>query len=234
LIAVDDRSRRSISEKLLERRRVLERIRRAVPEPRLCHLAPYNSTVFERDLALALDIPTYAADPHHADFGSGSGCRELFAQAGVPCPAGAAHINSIAEAIRAIIRLWRVKPDVTQLVMKLNQGVSGEGNAIVDLDGLPESVRSHAASQKCSRSKGVIGRLAVDFVVARRDDGRWEPFAIEINLRKGGTTHPYEALGRLAGGAHGDLVPHAELARRARTRWFHGRRQQLRGGGGAV
>jgi hypothetical protein len=39
----------------------------------------------------------------------------------------------------------------------------------------------------------VIGRLAIDFV-ARDDEQRWHPFAIELNLRKGGTTHPYETL----------------------------------------
>jgi len=33
---------------------------------------------------------------------------------------------------------------------------------------------------------GAIGRLGVDFVVARRDD-RWQPYAVEINLREGGT-----------------------------------------------
>ena len=38
--------------------------------------------------------------------------------------------------------------------------------------------------------------------MARTDDDRWEPFAIELNLRKGGTTHPYHTLVRLAGGAY--------------------------------
>src|SRR6266700_6320221 len=34
--------------------------------------------------------------------------------------------------------------------------------------------------------EGVIGRFALDFVVVR-SNGKWEPYAIEINLRKGGT-----------------------------------------------
>ncbi|MGI8802208.1 MAG: peptide ligase PGM1-related protein [Solirubrobacteraceae bacterium] len=49
---------------------------------------------------------------------------------------------------------------------------------------------------------GVIRRFAIDFVVARSDDGGWRPYAIEINLRKGGTTHPYETLAHLTGGAY--------------------------------
>ena len=38
--------------------------------------------------------------------------------------------------------------------------------------------------------KGAIGRFAVDFLSVKQEDGRWKHFAIEINLRKGGTTHP--------------------------------------------
>ena len=35
--------------------------------------------------------------------------------------------------------------------------------------------------------RGVIGRFAVDFLTARTERG-WKPYAIELNLRKGGTT----------------------------------------------
>jgi hypothetical protein len=37
---------------------------------------------------------------------------------------------------------------------------------------------------------GALGRVAVDFVAATDDTGAWHVYAIEINLRKGGTTHP--------------------------------------------
>ena len=47
--------------------------------------------------------------------------------------------------------------------------------------------------------EGVIGRFGVDFVVGRRDGG-WEPYAVEINLREGGTSHPYGALWLLTDG----------------------------------
>lgn len=35
--------------------------------------------------------------------------------------------------------------------------------------------------------EGVIGRAAVDFAAVRHGDG-WRPYALEINLRCGGTT----------------------------------------------
>ena len=44
---------------------------------------------------------------------------------------------------------------------------------------------------------GVIGRCAIDFVMV---GGR--AYAIEVNLRKGGTTHPFAALELLTGGAY--------------------------------
>src|SRR5438876_3653882 len=49
--------------------------------------------------------------------------------------------------------------------------------------------------------EGVIGRFALDFVVVR-SNGKWEPYAIEINLRKGGTTHPFLTLQFLTDGRY--------------------------------
>src|SRR5262245_12730481 len=48
--------------------------------------------------------------------------------------------------------------------------------------------------------EGVIGRFAIDFVTVRDADGRWTSYAIELNLRKGGTTHPFLTLQFLTDG----------------------------------
>jgi hypothetical protein len=50
--------------------------------------------------------------------------------------------------------------------------------------------------------RGVLGRFAVDFVTVQDGSGEWEAYAIELNLRKGGTTHPFLTLQFLAGGAY--------------------------------
>lgn len=51
--------------------------------------------------------------------------------------------------------------------------------------------------------EGALGRFAVDFVVTRDDaNGAWSPYAIELNLRKGGTTHPFLTLQFLTGGSY--------------------------------
>jgi len=48
--------------------------------------------------------------------------------------------------------------------------------------------------------EGVVGRFAIDFVVTRSSNGNWQPYGIEVNLRKGGTTHPFLTLKFLTGG----------------------------------
>jgi hypothetical protein len=54
--------------------------------------------------------------------------------------------------------------------------------------------------------EGVLGRFAVDFVVVRLKDGSWTPYAIELNLRKGGTTHPFLTLQFLTDGRYDPAI----------------------------
>ena len=49
-------------------------------------------------------------------------------------------------------------------------------------------------------AEGVVGRFGVDFVVTRRPDGTWDHYAMELNLREGGTSHPYGTLWLLTEG----------------------------------
>src|SRR5262249_49846872 len=109
LVSLGDPLQRPLSEKLLERPRVLRYIRRTLADPKTAYLLPYNSTGLEREIALALDIPLYGADPAHARFGTKSGGRELFAKVGVPHPLGAQNISSIEAAVNAIRTLRAAK-----------------------------------------------------------------------------------------------------------------------------
>lgn len=51
-------------------------------------------------------------------------------------------------------------------------------------------------------SKGVVGYYGVDFLVKKSDADNVEVFALEINLRQGGTTHPYFSMKFLTGMLH--------------------------------
>ena len=87
-VPVLDGSSRPLSVKLLERPRLMERIRALIPDRTRAHMVPYNTTELERDLAVRLGIPMYGADPRHFPLGTKSGCRQLFEEEGVPYPLG--------------------------------------------------------------------------------------------------------------------------------------------------
>jgi hypothetical protein len=297
LVAPLDGSAKPLSEKLLERPRLLRRLRDLIPDRDRAHLVPYNTTHLERDLALELGIPMYGADPRFFPLGTKTGCRRLFAEEGVRHPIGEEGLRSIGDAVAAIRRLRAQRPDLAQVILKLNEGVSGEGNARVDVADLPapgdpgeahsieerlramqfelesatfdtyvtkleerggiveerivgEEIRSpsvqlrvtplgkvellsthdqllggpsgqaylgckfpadpaYAAAITTEAAKigervareGVLGRFALDFVTVRRHGG-WDPYAIELNLRKGGTTHPFLTLQFLTDGTY--------------------------------
>src|SRR4051794_4309412 len=95
LVPVNDASPRSLSEKLLERPRLLARIAALIPNRARSHLIPYNTTELERDVALCLGIPMYGADPRLAPLGSKTGCRRMFAEAGIPHPLGVENLRTL-------------------------------------------------------------------------------------------------------------------------------------------
>jgi hypothetical protein len=293
-----DGSVRPLSEKLLERPRLIERIRSLIMDPDRAHLVPFNTTNREKELALRLGIPMYGADPKFFPLGTKSGCRKIFMDEDVPYPLGREDIGGREGLVEAIAQMRMSKPSIGQVMVKLNEGVSGDGNAVIDLTGLPApgdskeqtmldqrlramKFESHGATfdsymkklherqgvveerimgeefrspsvqlrvtplgkvellsthdqllggpsgqsylgcvfpadtayaglitreaAKVGRrlaKEGVIGRFALDFVVVRSKDRKWEPYAIEINLRKGGTTHPFLTLQFLTDGAY--------------------------------
>ena len=297
-VAPEDRSLRPLSVKLLERPQLIERIRSLILDPDRAHMIAYNVTLLERDLALRLGIPLFGADPKFFPLGTKTGCRRLFAEVGVAHPIGREDLWSIEAVAEALAGLRQAKPALRKAMVKLNETASGEGNAVVDLDGLPapgavgeagalalrvqemrfeaahvtlesyvakleerggiveerivgEEIRSPSVQLRITplgdvellsthdqllggpsgqlylgcrfpadpayavligrearklgarlAREGVLGRFAVDFVVVRAADGLWDPYAIEINLRKGGTTHPFLTLQFLTDGSY--------------------------------
>ena len=137
LVSVGDSSPTPLTDKLLERPRLLARIASLVPDPARSHLLPYNSTTRERDLSLMLGIPMYAADPRLYPLGTKTGCRRVFAEAGVAHPFGAEDLHSVDDVVDAVLDLHAARPAARWAMVKLNEGVSGSGNALVDLAGLP-------------------------------------------------------------------------------------------------
>src|SRR5438552_10908225 len=137
LVAPLDGSARPLSDKLLDRPRLIGRIRSLIMDPHLAHLVPFNTTSREKELALRLGIPMYGADPKFFPLGTKSGCRKIFMEEDVAHPLGHENLGSEEELIEAIVQMRARRPSIKQVLVKLNEGVSGEGNAVVDLTGLP-------------------------------------------------------------------------------------------------
>ena len=73
---------------------MIAQISELIPDRR-AHLVPYNTTTLERDLAVLLGIPMYGADPRLFPLGTKTGCRRLFAEAGVRYPLGIEDLHTV-------------------------------------------------------------------------------------------------------------------------------------------
>ncbi len=301
LISTYDGSLKPLTQKILDRPRLVAKIRRAL-RPNKSYMVCYNSTDLEQQLSLKLGIPLLAASPEVLKWGSKSGSRRIFAEAGIAHPDGSYTVRNAEDLVNELFQLWQRQPDLKRIVVKLNEGFSGEGNAILDLisiqeyapgkvaeaetvaalrqqleqmsfqgegetwttfsaripelgaiveafvegeikrspsvqgyirpSGEVEIVSTHDqilggvhgqvyegcyfpadADYRCKlqefglkvgevlAAKGAIERYGVDFITVQDPETKqWDIQAIEINLRKGGTTHPFMTLRLLTNG----------------------------------
>ncbi|MBW4691418.1 MAG: carboxylate-amine ligase [Lyngbya sp. HA4199-MV5] len=323
LLSTYDSSLSPLSQKILDRPRLLERIRMAVQRDR-AYMICYNSTTAERDLSVKLDIPLYALDPALLEWGTKSGSRQIFAETGVPHPDGSNSLWSADALAIAAAELWERQPSLKRMVVKLNEGFSGEGNAILDLRPIQFAAPDTTSHEKrvdvlkdqfqhlafeaatetwanfsnripqlgaiveaflegdtkrspsvqgritptgeveilsthdqilggpsgqiylgCSfpademyrlrlqelglrigknlAEKGAMERFGVDFVAVHQPDQpgkpEWDLQAIEINLRKGGTTHPFMTLKFLTNGRY-DLSSGLFYSQQGRPKYY--------------
>ncbi|MBQ7503038.1 carboxylate-amine ligase [bacterium] len=312
MYSVHDASRDiSLTQKVLDRPALLQRIRNHVKGFQAAHLSVFNVTPAEKSLSAALGLPLMGADPKFIHYGSKSGARKLFKQAGVPCPAGFEDLRDENDIMEATVDLYFRNPKLKRVVVKINEGFSGEGNAIYKFSNLLDvkpSVHTRAQALAAVRKdfaetlqmqaphlpyekfiskyrqmggiveeflEGVekaspsvqtrltptqevqiisthdqimggadkqvflgcffpaprefhqalhegglkVGRLLAEMGLSERvsldymavphipelpvsKDNPWDMYAIEINMRKGGTTHPFRTLQFLTGGRY--------------------------------
>ena len=295
LLSCNDGSPNPLSEKILRRPRLLGRIKDAIPDPATAHLTCFNSTPLERTLAVQLGIPMYANDPERRWLGGKNGSRVVLAAAGIPTPRAVTGLRDAGDVAEGLAELRGKDPTLRRAVVKLDEGFSGEGNAMFDFEGAPalrvgvwarerlmerltpiasgmtaerfveklhsmtgiveafiESDVKHSPSVQCRidplgrveaistheqvlggstgqvyegctfpadeayrrdlqeaglsvakelAARGALGRFSVDFVSVPSESG-WEHYALEINLRKGGTTLPSLVLQFLTDGTY--------------------------------
>lgn len=130
MLCTYDASPRALTQKILERPRLIERIREAIPDPARAYLTVFNSTPLERKLAVLLGIPLNGLDPTLHYLGTKSGSRKVFREAGVDLPEGFEDLTGEADVEDALVELAHRRPGLRKAVVKLNESFSGEGNAI--------------------------------------------------------------------------------------------------------
>ncbi|MDF5714627.1 MAG: peptide ligase PGM1-related protein [Rhizonema sp. NSF051] len=319
LLSTYDSSLKPLSQKILERPRLIERIQQAL-RPEKSYMICYNSDVYEGELSVKLNVPLYAAAPDLQIWGSKSGSRQIFAESEVPYPDGSDRVWNHTDLAEAAVQLWERQPTLKRIVVKLNEGISGEGNALLDLrpianlappggshseriaaisDGFStmnfqakqehwenfkgrlteiggiveafvegEIKRSPSVQGRISPNgdveilsthdqilggpdgqiylgcrfpadesyrlqlqqlglkigrtlakKGALERFGVDFITVDQGNGQWDIQAIEINLRKGGTTHPFMSLKLLTNGRY-DLSSGSFYSQQGRQKYY--------------
>jgi PGM1 C-terminal domain len=319
LLSTYDSSLKPLSQKILERPRLLNRIRQALRLEKSFMMC-YNSASWEGELSLKLGVPLYAAAPNLQIWGSKSGSREIFAESKVPLPDGSALVWDSTNLALSAADLWERQPSLERMVVKLNEGISGEGNALLDLRAIasfapPESSHAERVAAISDRfsslrfqakketwenfsgriselgaiveafvegeikrspsvqgritpngeveilsthdqilggpdgqiylgcrfpadeayrlelqqlglkvgkklaEKGALERFGVDFIAVDKGNNQWDIQAIEINLRKGGTTHPFMTLKLLTNGRY-DLSTGLFYSQQGRPKYY--------------
>ncbi len=296
LFSVYDASHQPLTDKVLKRPRLLERIRRAM-RPGQSYMVCFNSTASERELSVKLELPLLALDPDLLWWGTKGGSRQIFAESAVSHPDGSDVMWTVEGLVRETANLWARQPQLQRIVIKLNEGFSGEGNALLELpqsfcnthsqrvtviedrlsqlrfqsldetwerfshripelgaiaEAYIEGEEKRSPSVQCQihpsgevevlsthdqilggpdgqvflgcqfpadesyrlqlqdigkrvgenlAKKGALERFGLDFIAVRQGK-RWDLQAIEINLRRGGTTHPFMTLKLLTNGIY--------------------------------
>lgn len=148
LFDADDASPKPLATKLLERPRLMDRIR-ADLRPGRSYISCYNVGPLECQLSETFQLPLLGCDPQLTYWGSKAGSRELFRRCGLPHPDGSERVFNFEELINASLELAARNPHLKRAVIKLNDGFSGEGNAPLDLSGMDLSKTSvHECRQR--------------------------------------------------------------------------------------
>jgi hypothetical protein len=202
LLSAYDHSPRSLTQKILERPRLMERIRVAIPDKTRAYLTVCDAGPLERRLAVLLGIPMNGLDPRLGFLATEDGSREVFEEAGLET-AGSRQ----GPADRAPSVELRVNPrgDAVLSSTHEHEGLPGAERARTAVR-FPAAddyrQRLHQAGLRVGRvlaARGVTSRCSVQLAVWRSASG-WDLRAIGLRFGVGEVTSPMLALRLLTGG----------------------------------
>lgn len=152
LLSTYDTSHQALTAKILDRPRLVARIRRAL-RPDRAYMTCFNTTSLERELSIQLNIPLWGSDPALHQWGTKHGSRHIFAACGIPHPDGSELVYSVEALAIATAHLWERNPALQRVVIKLDEGFSGQGNALLDLRSLAAVAPGQGAGSTGDRAR---------------------------------------------------------------------------------
>jgi hypothetical protein len=133
IIGLDDRRTDiSLIEKVLSNQEVIKKVKKLIV-PNATILRPFMTSVYEHELAEILDVHVFGFHPDLTFYQTKSGNRQVFKESSVPHPGGICNIKSEDALISALELLWNNHQEVRRFMVKLDTGVSGNGNAIFNM-----------------------------------------------------------------------------------------------------
>ena len=179
LISLMDRSDIPLTQKVLERPAVIERIKRHIVNPAMSYMEVYYNTELEHQLAVKLDIPVFGAAKDLTNCGGKTGSREIFKKLEIAHPKGYGSIYTIEDIAKAIADLHSECPTLKSVVLKLNEGFSGIGNILIDLADIGD----------CSNEEAIVDYLE-RFSDDKCGEVSWQAFK-EVLADQGGVVEAF-------------------------------------------
>src|SRR4051794_21779322 len=139
-VSLVDGRNEPLARKLLQRPGAIRRIRSLVSDPESAVILPFCMTDDEAELAVRLGLPIYGSDPALNWLGTKTGSRRVFEEEGVPHPVGL-EVEGERDVLAALRELRARSRRARRAILKLDDGVSGLGNAILDLDNAEAGLR---------------------------------------------------------------------------------------------
>ncbi len=202
-LCAHDHSARSLTQKILDRPRLLERIRAGIGDKTRAYLSVFESTPLERRLAVLLGIPMNGLDPELAGLERGSMARQVFDEAGVRSApdAGAPPAGSDTPSVEI-----RINPQGAVSLSSTHERVRiAPGGAPACF--FPANSADRAEMQSAAlrigqvlAARGVVSRCSVEFEAEGHPPERRMLRARALRFGMGETTHPMLALRFLTGG----------------------------------
>jgi biotin carboxylase len=220
MVDLDDPSIGSLSEKILARPDVVAELRAAAVDGGT--MLPFNVTVAEVKLAVALGLTLCGPPAHLVRLGSKSGSRKVAVRAGVRRIEGAENLYSL-EAVAAAISAIRIRrPEAEAVVVKLNNGFSGIGNAIIELDGLADPLPASAttfcaAGESWATYEGKVEAEGAIVEELLRVPGLRSP-SVQLRIAPGGAVEILSTHDQILGGPEGQVYVGCRFPADARYR----------------